>query len=45
MSQFDKISPSVTDTYGSPYDLKSLMHYDGYAFSISKKEKPTIVDK
>ena len=31
------------DTMGYPYDYYSIMHYEGYAFSIN--EQPTMVPK
>jgi len=39
---FNKKSKYQIDYMGSPYDYKSVMHYNSYAFSINRK--PTIVD-
>ena len=39
---FNKFSYSQIDSRGSPYDLGSVMHYNGYAFS--NNGRPTIVD-
>jgi len=39
---FNKFSYSQIDSRGSPYDLGSVMHYNGYAFS--NNGQPTIVD-
>jgi len=39
---FNKFSYSQIDSLGSPYDLGSVMHYNGYAFS--QNGRPTIVD-
>jgi len=41
-SQFNKKKKSQIDYMGSPYDYKSVMHYNSYAFSANRK--PTIVD-
>ena len=41
-SQFNKKKKSQIDYMGSPYDYKSVMHYNSYAFSSNGK--PTIVD-
>jgi len=40
---FKKFSPSKVSQSDSPYDVSSVMHYDGYAFSSNGRA--TIVDK
>lgn len=37
---FNKISENVATTQSIPYDLRSVMHYDAYAFSTNGR--PTI---
>lgn len=43
ISNFDKVDPEKFSNFGTGYDLYSLMHYDGKAFS--KNNKQTIVPK
>ena len=42
-NNFKRLSDSVTTTQDIRYDLKSIMHYDAYAFS--KNGRPTIEPK
>ncbi|XP_076817932.1 uncharacterized protein LOC143463339 isoform X2 [Clavelina lepadiformis] len=44
---FQKQEEGLWNAYGSPYDLGSVMHYGGFAFSKSRTygEAPTILDK
>lgn len=43
ISNFDKVSPRLFSNFGTTYDVFSVMHYDGKAFSKNGKE--TIVPK
>lgn len=40
---FNKYSNSIINSLGTPYDLKSIMHYEAYDFS--KNRKVTIAAK
>ncbi|KAJ6637360.1 Zinc metalloproteinase nas-4 [Pseudolycoriella hygida] len=42
-SNFNKYSTNKVTTFDVPYNYKSIMHYEGYAFS--KNRQPTIVAK
>ncbi|CAK8684131.1 uncharacterized protein LOC143469186 [Clavelina lepadiformis] len=44
---FQKQEEGMWNAYGSPYDLGSVMHYGGFAFSKSRTygEAPTILDR
>ena len=45
LDQFNKCSnTSCWNTYGTPYDCDSIMHYDGKSFSKNSKETMTPVD-
>lgn len=32
---FDKVNPETTSQYGVPYDILSVMHYPGWAFTVN----------
>lgn len=32
---FDKVNPDITSQFGVPYDIESVMHYPGWAFSVN----------
>lgn len=43
VSNFDKVNPRLFSNFGTSYDLWSVMHYDGNAFS--KNGEATIIPR